>query len=586
MDPDDHEDEPEERQEEVKVDGAISDLPSAPPPSSASYGGLADEIRTMEPHLAIRPDLENLRIGNDDGAEASPSAPVEPLQQPSEDDDDCGGGFIQPYTERQILGLYSNAQLEDNEAFVRRFLAEQEAVAKSELHELLTNYLRVRVSLVGTEKALDALRADVEAHKEAMWTMRAEKAEESGECQDEKEVSAVVEYQVAEFNPGASASLASAFKEMKETLVENFSLHSYKSEVCRLKIEDFVYRVVARADPAAVKSAVNVLFFFQRKLISDAAFFGDVRRWMGQLVAVILRDATLADHLFLLNHVMRSPAGVGEWGAHFVQPQPPNLDPEEPGSVAHSFNNPYVDNILTMLSTVLLKVEGREELLKELKVVQPPPIKSDNVASSEEHLSDAIFTVLDSEGEEDVEPWTSWSLLRENDLVQILTQIPLDDMFRYILRVERRDGRDDYDPARSSEHSFLRLFAFSTRFVYLLREGLSTFNTPRFRQFAKRLGQMIMHTVEYVSDHWAAFKASASSLDPALHRRIQIEYDHFFLRATKCIFSSQKLGAWQYLAAIPYSTISLEMLWRIFYVLHLDYTEEHHGDFGENITGA
>ena len=87
-------------------------------------------------------------------------------------------------------------------------------------------------------------------------------------------------------------------------------------------------------------------------------------------------------------------------------------------------------------------------------------------------------------------------------------QIPLDDMFRYILRVERRDGRDHYDPRRSSENSFLRLFAFSTTFVYLLREGLATFNTPRFRQFAKRLGQMIMHTVEYVSDHWAAFKMS------------------------------------------------------------------------------
>ena len=174
------------------------------------------------------------------------------------------------------------------------------------------------------------------------------------------------------------------------------------------------------------------------------------------------------------------------------------------------------------------------------------------------------------------------------------SQIPLDDMFRYILRVERRDGRDHYDPKRSSENSFLRLFAFSTTFVYLLREGLATFNTPRFRQFAKRLGQMIMHTVEYVSDHWAAFKMSKESLaaegadfDPALRTRIQVEYDNFFLRATKCIFSSQKLGAWQYLAAIPYSTISMEMLWRIFYVLHLDYAgEEHHGDFGANVSSA
>ena len=73
-------------------------------------------------------------------------------------------------------------------------------------------------------------------------------------------------------------------------------------------------------------------------------------------------------------------------------------------------------------------------------------------------------------------------------------------------------------------------------------------------------------------------------IDPALRQRIQVEYDNFFLRATRCIFSSQKLGAWQYLAAIPYSTISMEMLWRIFYVLHLDYAEEHHSDFGADVS--
>lgn len=51
----------------------------------------------------------------------------------------------------------------------------------------------------------------------------------------------------------------------------------------------------------------------------------------------------------------------------------------------------------------------------------------------------------------------------------------------------------------------------------------------------------------------------------------KVEYDNFFMRATKCIFSSQKLGTWQFLSVIPFGTISLEMLWRIFYTLHLDY---------------
>ena len=72
-------------------------------------------------------------------------------------------------------------------------------------------------------------------------------------------------------------------------------------------------------------------------------------------------------------------------------------------------------------------------------------------------------------------------------------------------------------------------------------------------------------------------------VDPAMLGRLQLEYDHFFLRATKCIFASLRLGIWQYLADMPYATVSVSMLWRIFYVLHLDYRDQFHNDFGAEI---
>ena len=62
--------------------------------------------------------------------------------------------------------------------------------------------------------------------------------------------------------------------------------------------------------------------------------------------------------------------------------------------------------------------------------------------------------------------------------------------------------------------------------------------------------------------------------DPAMLKRLQTEYDAFFVRATRCIFSSKRLGAWQYLAVVPYNTVSLPTLWRIFYSLHEEYQEE------------
>ena len=118
------------------------------------------------------------------------------------------------------------------------------------------------------------------------------------------------------------------------------------------------------------------------------------------------------------------------------------------------------------------------------------------------------------------------------------TQIPVDFLFKSMLKIE-----DEYDPNLFNEHQFLHLFAFSTKFVALLRKGLQTYNTPRFRNFAKRLGQLIRHTVEFVSDHLRAFKVN-SIRDKVMLARIQVEYDEFFLRAVKSIFSAQKLGAW------------------------------------------
>lgn len=55
--------------------------------------------------------------------------------------------------------------------------------------------------------------------------------------------------------------------------------------------------------------------------------------------------------------------------------------------------------------------------------------------------------------------------------------------------------------------------------------------------------------------------------------KLQLEFDCFFLRAVLCIFSSRRLGAWQYLASMPYHLISSNNLWQIYYILHTDCTQ-------------
>lgn len=52
-------------------------------------------------------------------------------------------------------------------------------------------------------------------------------------------------------------------------------------------------------------------------------------------------------------------------------------------------------------------------------------------------------------------------------------------------------------------------------------------------------------------------------------QRLHTEYDAFFLRAIYYLYSAKKLLAWQFLAVVPYSIVTIKTLWKIYYFLHM-----------------
>jgi ectopic P granules protein 5 len=143
---------------------------------------------------------------------------------------------------------------------------------------------------------------------------------------------------------------------------------------------------------------------------------------------------------------------------------------------------------------------------------------------------------------------------------------------------------DNYhiDRESISGHHLLVSLAFGTNFVELLGQGLLTYNTERYKQFAKRLGRLIKHTVFYITELkeiWQLNMKSSRQTDPQTIARINIEYDSFVLRATYFIYKSQKLGAWQYLTGFPFSELRIQSMWKLYYCLHLGYVV----DFVENV---
>lgn len=107
-------------------------------------------------------------------------------------------------------------------------------------------------------------------------------------------------------------------------------------------------------------------------------------------------------------------------------------------------------------------------------------------------------------------------------------------------------------------------------------------------------------TVCYVSDHWAQYVSLTGAGGSSSHSlsldKLQLEYDHLFLRAVLHVLRNKRcsiglkfrcnwklftlrashllsvivfhrLGIWLFMSEMPYGTLSSSMLWRVLYVM-------------------
>ena len=320
---------------------------------------------------------------------------VTPSMSKSKSESESKSEEVRPFTEMQLSSLYCNRELEVNSEFVSEFIETHlhDGRQQHHLYELLVSYFRARNRLIVNALDLEALKKECEEHQNNLWMVETTIVSESGECQDGNPVSASHEYKVSKFSKVTLASLSRSLASIKELVNEVHSLNTYSSEVLRLQIEHYVQSVIkccpelqglphnapvnlhVREPPPHVAACMSelrmciaILFTFQRRLVKDAQFVSDTRDWLSRLVAVLLCVATWRDHLFLLNHVLRCPAGVGSWAAGYIQTPPPPLfsyaDNGHYGS--YPFSSPYLDHMVTVLATILLPVREREHFLEQV----------------------------------------------------------------------------------------------------------------------------------------------------------------------------------------------------------------------------
>uniref|UniRef100_A0A8D3DJB8 Ectopic P-granules autophagy protein 5 homolog (C. elegans) n=1 Tax=Scophthalmus maximus TaxID=52904 RepID=A0A8D3DJB8_SCOMX len=470
-----------------------------------------------------------------------------------------------PFSQEQLSvwepGGGLRAWLEGVEECAAQFcaLARQE---NHELTELLQNYWRCRRQLTLSHTQLHTQSSDCKSTQNRLWSFRDEQLTLQGVCADQSKVCGYHRFQQADFSQNVLAELGRLFEARSELLNQKVALHAYTALLSRVQVESYLYRLLKgerltndcsgnQTQPCSLqplKEAISVLFSFTRRVLDDAQFQTDIHHWLERLVSVLLHVGGSGEHLFLLCHLLCCSAGVGKWSAPFLQIQ--------------VLGNPCgVQHFMQALAILMSPAKHRAEFLGHMK-----PCESQSSSASGPESGN--WTLVDEGGEEDEDPDSSWLLLCEEDLICLLTQFPLQQLYSHMLGMSKQGV---YDPQAYSSQKMMRVFAFASSLIEILACGLQTYNRARYRQLVKRIGHIIRMTVCYVSDHWAQYVAVAGASSPHVHTlsldKLQLEYDHLFLRAVLHVLRNKRLGIWFFMSEMPYGTLSSSMLWKVLYVM-------------------
>ncbi|KAJ8789671.1 hypothetical protein J1605_004908 [Eschrichtius robustus] len=484
-----------------------------PPRGKKLYPQLPAETAGYVPALvAVKPLLRNERL--------YPELPSQPE--------------VVPFTEEQLKVFEPGSWLENVESYLEEFdsMAHQD---RHEFYELLLNYSRCRKQLLLAEAELLALMSDCQNAKSRLWHFKEEQLSVQGICADQVKVSGHHRYQRVEMNENALGELKKLFDAKAEHLHQTLALHSYTSVLSRLQVESYIYTLLNSSavlrslaihqegqaskqvesipsDLCQLKECISVLFMFTRRVNEDTQFHDDILLWLQKLIKVL-----------------NNPSGV----FHFMQ----------------------------SLALLMSPVKNRAEFLCHMKPSERNPSSSGPASGT--------WTLVDEGGEEDEDPETSWILLNEDDLVILLSQFPFHELFQHLLGFK---AKGDYLPETTIPQEMMKIFAFANSLVELLAVGLETFNRARYRQFVKRIGYMIRMILGYVSDHWAQYvshnQGSGLALQPYSVEKLQVEFDELFLRAVLHVLKAKRLGIWLFMSEMPFGTLSVQMLWKLFYLMH------------------
>lgn len=491
--------------------------------------------------------------------------------------------ILKPFSLFEMEQLYSNPQLQWVEMFETEFVEKElrdHSIQEHPLYALLKKFANARSKYLVNEKNITRMIKNLDENYKHIWRIEKRTANGHGTCECGKIVLETHNYNHAVFDEEVNGEMSINLKSLLNMSCFNHTRYSQDYELHRRQIEQLIAELmnnksfsnISKDSPvvlieelpfteqkkviAELRLCVSILFNFLRMTVHDKVLITSVQEWIKKLVSLQLRLATWQDHVFILFHVLRCPVNVGNWAASLIQ-VPISL----PTEIDSPFSLPEFQHCIAILSALLLPVKDRGAFLEGITKDLIPKQSSGEDA----------WILVDSDGEEGSTPQGECVGLKENDLVAIYEQIPFEKIFELMTQTRKKgDTTIILNESKISGHHLIRSIAFSSKFISIMKKGLSTYDSERYKQFAKRLGRLMKHTLAHINDLIQIYENRVVAYkDLEESQRIQVEFDELILRSAHFIYESKKLSLFQYLADFPYQHMSIKAIWKLFFCLHV-----------------
>ena len=224
---------------------------------------------------------------------------------------------------------------------------------------------------------VEQLKTTAESLQEQVWQLNNKSIVRSNRCSDGRVVEAVHKYNESVINSENIKKLDKNLLRLKECVSNDNCINYYLSQLVRLEIENFLTDIInennSNEKSKQLRNAISALFAYQRRslVIKDKDLSKTTLNWLLNTVLLIvfiintfvlnivfydlksaelLSMATLEDHLFLLNHILRCAAGSSVWSSCLIQcPNPLSVSDSE---LSHQYLNHCVSLISMILSPI------------------------------------------------------------------------------------------------------------------------------------------------------------------------------------------------------------------------------------------